>query len=241
MKLIVFRLKGRYGHFLRAEGGVSAPSYPVPPRTAVLGLLGAVLGLEKDRPQVALEPARIAVRGGLPRTHWHTAKFRQEPIDRLPLCITLKQRGRKQTSVENPKLIPQEWLFNPEYTIWCSIPEPWFTELEGRLRERRWHFQPCLGLSEMAADLDFIGTVEALALPEGSYAVSSVFPVEGTGLDTDRIFDNRLVVHCLAMPRTVTERRVFSHAAYYMERDSRPVPVRTGCAFEAGKEVILFL
>ena len=70
MKLVSFRLTGRYGHFLRAEGGVSAISYPVPPRTSILGLLGAILGLDKDQPQTVLEPACIALHGRIPQTHW---------------------------------------------------------------------------------------------------------------------------------------------------------------------------
>jgi CRISPR-associated protein Cas5h len=96
MKLIIFRLSGRLGHFLRAEGGASAPtSYPVPPRTAILGILGAVLGLEKDQPQELLEPAHLALQGKLPQTHWHGAKFRQEAIERLPRQITIQQKGNR--------------------------------------------------------------------------------------------------------------------------------------------------
>ena len=48
MELINFRLSGRFAHFLRAEASASALSYPVPPRTVILGILGAVLGLSKD-------------------------------------------------------------------------------------------------------------------------------------------------------------------------------------------------
>ena len=49
MELINFRLSGRFAHFLRAEASASALSYPVPPRTVILGILGAVLGLSKDK------------------------------------------------------------------------------------------------------------------------------------------------------------------------------------------------
>jgi CRISPR-associated protein Cas5h len=34
---------------LKAEASVSALSYPIPPRTALLGMIGAVLGLERTR------------------------------------------------------------------------------------------------------------------------------------------------------------------------------------------------
>jgi len=84
MKLISFQITGRYGHFLRAEGGASAPTYPVPPRTVILGVIGAVLGLKKDQPQILLEPAHIALSGRLPQMHWHKAKLRKDSPAALP-------------------------------------------------------------------------------------------------------------------------------------------------------------
>ncbi len=241
MRLISFKLTGRYGHYLRAEGGVSATTYPAPPRTAILGMLGAVLGLEKDQAPRLLEPSHIALKGRLPQIHRHSAKFRQESIDRLSIRIDRKQKGRKPASLELPKIISQEWLFKPEYKIWCSIPDPYHNELESRLKERRWFFQPCLGLSEMPADLDYLATEEALPLPEGRYSLDCVFLQENAALDIARIFEHELVVHSLRMPRTVTPDRIFSHAAYYMERDSRPIPVRTDHAFQIREEVLSFL
>ena len=41
MRVVRFRYQGRVGHFLRAEMNASALSYPVPPRTALLGLWSA--------------------------------------------------------------------------------------------------------------------------------------------------------------------------------------------------------
>lgn len=241
MKLISFQISGRYGHFLRAEGGASAPTYPVPPRTVILGLLGAVLGLGKDQPQVLLEPAHIALSGRLPRTHWHKAKLRKDPPTALPQIIRRTQKKGKATKPEKATLIGQEWLFNPSYTVWVSVSEPYFTDLEKRLIEKRWHFQPSLGLSEMMADLTYLATEEASPLPEDSYYVNSVFPHENGALNTDKIFEEELVIHSLQMPRTVTPDRVFSHTNYYMERDARPVPVKTGYAVKTDQNVLMFL
>ena len=69
MEVIKFDISGRFGHFQRAEtGGTSAPSYPVPPRTAILGVIGAIIGLQKDSPQKQLEPAYIELKGKIPAT-----------------------------------------------------------------------------------------------------------------------------------------------------------------------------
>lgn len=241
IKLINFHLKGRFGHFLRADAGASAISYPVPPRTVIMGIAGAVLGLSKDQPQIVLESIEIAIAGRIPLTHWHKAKLRKDPPDSLPYEIKRTQKQEKNTKPEKATLIAQEWLFKPSYEIWAGLPEPYHSELEGRLKERRWHFQPCLGLSEMMADLEYIGTVEAEKLPEGIYPVETVMRQEQVKPDIERIYHDKLAVYLLRMPRTVTPERVFSHARYLMEREGRPVPVRTAGAYLAGKRVLMFL
>jgi CRISPR-associated protein Cas5h len=241
MRLVSFQLTGRYGHFLRAEGGVSCLSYPVPPRTALLGMLGGVLGLEKDRPQELLEPARLALRGRLPQLHWHKAKLRKDPPEALPRVVKRTQKAEKTTKPEMATLIAQEWLFKPEYTVWCCLPEPFGSQLEERLRNRRWHFQPCLGLSEMAADLAFLKSEAVEPLPPGRYPVDTLLRREEGSLDMEAAFESGLVIHSFRMPRTVTPHRVFTHEAYFMERDSRPVPVETARAFQAESGVLMLL
>lgn len=241
MNIIRFRIHGRFGHFLRAEANASAPSYPVPPRTALLGLLGAVLGLPKDTPQSQLELARIALSGKVPLTHWHKAKLRKDPPEALPRLVKRIQKLDKQTKPEKATLIAQEWLMNPTFQVWAALPGPYHTELESRLRDRRWHFQPSLGLSELMADLTWEETTEAKNLPEGIHHVSTVFPRDSGDLDMDTIFDEKLVLHALRMPRTVTIDRVFTHASYYLERNARSVPLNTVNAFRAGEAVIVFL
>lgn len=241
MELINFRLSGRFAHFLRAEASASALSYPVPPRTIILGIMGAVLGLSKDEPQVVLEPANIAISGRLPKTHWHRAKFRKDPPATLPYIVRKTQKSDRNTAPEKATLIRQEWLFNPIYTVWVSIPEPYHAKLESRLRERRWHFTPSLGLSEMIADIEYLGSHECSLLPEGTCDIQSVFQKESGVLDIEQIFERELSIHLLQMPRTVTADRIFSHCTYIVERDARAIPTRTEHAYKVKDEVVMFL
>jgi CRISPR-associated protein Cas5h len=203
--------------------------------------MGAVLGLNKDQPQTLLESAHIALSGRLPQMHWHNAKLRKDPPAALPKTVKRTQKAEKATKPEKATLIAQEWLFNPCYTAWTSVPEPFFTDLERRLIEKRWHFQPSLGLSEMMAELAYLETEEVSPLAGGSYYINSIFPHENGTLDMEKIFEDELVIHSLRMPRTVTPGRVFSHANYFMERDARPVPVETDHAFKVNNKVLMFL
>lgn len=58
MRVVRFRYYGKFGHFLKAEANVDGLTYPVPTPTVLLGLAGAVLGLGKDEPQIALVGSR---------------------------------------------------------------------------------------------------------------------------------------------------------------------------------------
>ncbi len=241
MEFISFQLKGRVAHFLKAEAGVSALSYPAPPRTVILGLLGAVLGLPKDEPQVKLEPANIAVSGKLPRTFWHKAKFRREDPDYLPSIIQKKKKLSLKGKVSRPTLIRQEWLFEPDFTIWVSLPEPYHAEIAERLRRRRWHFQPCLGLSEMMADLIYIDKCAATPLQDGVHRIYTIFPQKWGLPDTNALFEEGVALNATRLPRSVTADRIFSHEDYFLERDARPVPVQTSNAFQWRDKALICL
>lgn len=241
IELIYFRLKGRFGHFLRADAGSSALSYPVPPRTVIIGILGAVLGLSKDQPQELLEPMYIALAGKIPIKHWHKAKLRKDPPEMLSHTIKRSQKQEKSTKPERATLINQEWLFNPVYEVWAGLPQPYHNDLDRRLKERRWHFQPSLGLSEMLADIIHFESVIAEKLPVGTYEVETLVRQDLGELDIQKAYQEKLAINLLRMPRTVTPERVFSHAGYYLERDGRTVTVKTSEAYLGMGRVLMFL
>ncbi|CAA7602825.1 CRISPR-associated protein Cas5, N-terminal [Acididesulfobacillus acetoxydans] len=240
-ELISFQLNGRFAHFLRAEAGASALSYPIPPRTVILGLIGAVLGLAKDSPQVVLEPCQVALTGEVPQGFWHKAKLRKDPPELLPHTIRRSQTETKTTKPEKATLIDQEWLFNPSYTLWVSLPQPHQAEFERRVRKRAWYFQPCMGLSEMMADITYLGTAAAKPLPPGLYDVTSVIRQGEGEIEVPQVLAKNLALHLLRMPRSVTADRVFTHDGYVLEKDGRPIPTRTSEGYEVDGKVIMFL
>lgn len=233
---VVFEYAGRFGHFLRAEASVSALSYPVPPRTVLLGMIGAVLGLEKDTPQIELKEALIAVSGAIPKTHWHRVKLRKDPPTALSRAV--KRSAKGSSTDERATLIKQEWLFEPRYTVTACLPEKHHADFVARLRERRWHYSPCMGLSEMAARMELVAEGTATALPGGSeVSCASVARREGSVLDGRRTLEasgngGPLAILPQRMPREVTENRVFTHADYLIERSGLPIPLRADNAYE---------
>ena len=239
MKVVHFRYSGRFAHFLRAEANASAPSYPAPPRTVLMGLTGAILGIDKDKPQELLAEARFAVKGKIPLTHWHLANLRKHPPAPLPDKVKATTKGNSHN--EKNTIINQEWLINPCYYIWTALPDAFHHEFVERLKHRAWHFTPCLGLSEMIADLEYLNENEGSQLPRGTHLVSSLVRQDSGNIDMDQAAQQNLSLKLLRLPYSVSSDRIFIHAAYWIERECRPVPLQTDHAWKSGEDRFVFL
>lgn len=227
---VIFSYSGRFAHFLRAEASASALSYPVPPRTVILGVLGAVLGLPKDTPQEELQDSLIAVTGEQPSTHWHRAKFRKEIPTPLPLVVKRNKKGTDKP--EKATLIKQEWLINPRYELIASLPERYHQPFVDRLKARAWHYSPCLGLSEMTADLEYLAEAEAIPITNTQMlSCQSIVRQEAVRVNGQELLEQHLEIQVMRMPQNVTAERVFTHKSYLLERRGRPIPVHTDQAW----------
>lgn len=236
---VQFILSGRYAHFLVAEGGASAPSYPFPPRTALLGMTGAVLGLTKDTPQVKLADAQFAISGHFEDRHWHMANLRKDPPGALPW--TVKKNAKGSSSEQRNTRLSQEYLINPRYTVTAALPGDWHDELTRRLRERAWHFSPCLGQSELLANLEFISEGPVTPLPDGDYDIASAFPREHATLDHATAHEAGHNLLAIYMPHDVTPQREFSRRSYFFERNGRPVRAHTDKAVTFQDQILVWL
>ncbi len=239
MNVVCFEYKAKCGHFLRAEANANGVTYPVPPRTALLGLIAGVIGLPKDSLAHELAEAQVAVAGPTPRRFWHRTIVRKDPP--APLSWQVKKTDKGSSSEQRPFRFPQEWLWLPYYRVWASLPGTHQADLAGRLRDRRWHFTPSMGLSEMLADLEFVHEAEAQALPEELHLVGSVAPQNSGQVDTSKAADAGLTLQSLRMPAFVTEDRIFSHRTYWLEHQGRPFPFETDQAWKLGPDIFVAL
>ncbi len=239
MDTLSFRWSAKYGHFLRAEANVNALSYPTPPRTVVLGLLAAILGLEKDALAVDLAGIRVAINGGVPARFWHRVKLRKDPPTALPWEVKRNQRGAENPAPEKATLLNQEWLLKPDFRVQIAWPEnpARFAELVERIQQRRWYFTPCMGLSELLCDVEFIACQTATRLPTGRHVVQGLCRADEVRL----LAEEGLGVHLLRLPHSVSADRVFRHVPCYLEHRGQPFPVKTAAAWQAGDWTGLFL
>ena len=109
MQAVRLRVKGNFNSF-RVEGGLKYHrTYHIPSKTTLIGLLGAAMGLE----DVDLNPLFGSV-----KTNAILTKFNGIASD-LWLITKLKSHVKPESSP-----IIREMLFQPEYSLYYSIPEP---------------------------------------------------------------------------------------------------------------------
>lgn len=236
---VKFSYSGKFAHFLKAEANASCPSYRVPPRTVLLGMIGAILGLPKDSPQIELESARIAVYGNGTGTYWHKGNFRKDPPAPLPYTVKKNQKGSSALS-KNTRL-NQEWIINPHYTVWASLPENHHNTFKRRIEQEEWHYSPYMGISELFAKVEFIDSGTVTPLEKGLYNSLGVIRRHEADIELKIANTEKIVIHPITMPRSVTQNREFSHEFYYWEPDGNPIPVATAQAWKAGKDIIMWL
>lgn len=238
-KCIIFTYKGRFAHFLKAEANTSAPTYPIPPRTVLIGLVGAILGMEKDQPQIELNNAKFAVNGNSESTHWHSANFRKIPPALLPYKIKSSDKG--SCGAQKNTIISQEWLFKPSFTVWTILPDKYHSSFEDRIKNRRWYFTPCLGLSEMIADIEYIDSIKLTQLQTGEYEIISAIRASKAEINLEKTINRDIAIKSIRMPRKLTATRIFTHELYYIEMNLNPVPLKTSNAWNAGNNNIMWL
>ena len=146
--VIAFDVWGDYAHFRKYYTTTSPLTFSLPPRTALMGIVGAISGLKKDEyiPALAGDRAHIAV------SIVHPAKkvrIAENLIDTNTALLMSKIKNRTQIRLELVK--------DPRYRIYVSLQD---TALHNRLKEmlvaHKCVYTPCLGISELIASFSYV-------------------------------------------------------------------------------------
>ena len=114
-KVLVFDIWGDYAHFRKIETTTSPLTYSIPTRTALAGLIAAILGLERDSYYDLFSEENSAL--GL-RILYPIKKVRMN----LNLIETSTEPFFALWGKKNPRtIIPFEFVKQPEYRIYVWL------------------------------------------------------------------------------------------------------------------------
>lgn len=175
MKTVVFDIWGDLGHF-RVPYTTSSPiTFPIPPKTALYGILGAILGYDKDQylEKFQEEQWRIAIR----------IKRKIQTIHIPENFINTKEvkmfaRMPKGTSCRTQ--INMEFVKKPYYRIYVTSENTnELLRLEKLVKEHKSIYTVSLGISECLANFKYVGSFRAEEVRENDFAeIASIIPLE---------------------------------------------------------------
>lgn len=151
MSIIAFRLFGDYAHFSHPATIYSSLTYPVPPKTAIMGFLGAVIGEEE---YFKLSSIKYSVK-----------------IDRQILKKSFVFNGIKfalssnmhieegYQNAKEKKQFYRELICSPSYVVFLNLEnleQSYRDKIISNLKEHKTAFTPYLGINFCIADFSWI-------------------------------------------------------------------------------------
>ncbi|WP_300903338.1 type I-B CRISPR-associated protein Cas5b [uncultured Clostridium sp.] len=148
MKCLCFDIFGDYGHFRKFYTTSSPLTFSMPPRTAICGILSAIIGLDKEEylKHFSKDKAKIAVQINNPikktRVSYNlintkTAKFYSEIKDRTRVTFEL--------------------LKNPSFRIYINHCDDYiYNKIKTFIENKSNYYTISLGLSQFIADFNYV-------------------------------------------------------------------------------------
>lgn len=221
-EFIVFDVLSDMAHFRRPYAITTALSFPAPPRTALCGLVGAVLGLPKDDSleQFRDSQAVLAIQLLAPLRTGHVSLNLLETKG-TPTVLGIQTFRPK--SVNPHTIMRYEIIREPRYRVWFSHPELG-SRLAAALRRGVTSYTPCLGLAWMIAWFGVeVRTVKAEEVHEGTGHQRFVSPIRTSDLQ-EVLWDEEAVYQRIRMPaEMLPTRQVERYEEYLLETTSRSI------------------
>lgn len=213
---VVFEVESDMAHFRRPYAITTALTFPAPPRTALCGLVGAILGMPKNESLESFRDSQ-AVFGVELLSSLRTGHVSINLLDTKGTPTVQGIQTFRPKSVNPHTIMRYEILREPRYRIWFSHPELG-PKLADALNAGTTHYTPCLGLAWMIAWFgDAVRTASAEEIRGKSEPRDFVSPIRTADLQDIR-WDENAVYQRIRMPaEMLPSRQVERYEEYLLE------------------------
>ena len=223
-KVLIFDVWGDYAHFRRFYTTTSPLTFPIPPRTALCGLIGAIIGKEKEHNEYlkyfALNEASIGLR-------------LLNPVKKIMIAENLihtkNAKGPGMNLITERTQINFEFLRDQKYRIYFHhTDEDIYQQLKENLINHKSVYTPCLGLSENIANFEFVGEFKVKSKTTGEYVqINSVLPTEKIAEKQGINFNFEGEYFSIRVPIELNlDRIVTKYSDIFFERTGKPVEAK---------------
>lgn len=215
-KILCFELFGDYAQFRKFFTNMSPLSFSIPPRTVLTGIVGAILGIDKQEN---------------PENFSHQNSFFAlrliNPVKKAKIAHNyLKTTSLRQVyDFEEHKPTNVEFLKDVRYRIYFSHQNPeLYSRLKTLLEAHQSIYTVSLGISGCLANFTFLGEYQIQALqPETSYDLNTVIPTAAISILS---IDTPLNLQKVVLPASMNNNReVIQYDEILFELLGKPIPV----------------
>jgi len=226
--ILIFDIEGEYGHFRKYNTTTSPLTYSIPPRTAVVGILGAILGIKREH-QPGIFPDQPVQELFNKQNAWIAIQILNS-VKKVNVGFNLIDTKKHFFDLTKAKhtQINFELLKNPKFRIFVHLKdENYFSDLEERLKQKKFVYTPYFGLAQFIANIEFVGKTSARLIENNNEYVEIITALNLNkiqGIEEPLKFDYNFyyVVNnmYLEMDRN---REVSEYADVLIERNGKPI------------------
>jgi CRISPR-associated protein Cas5h len=247
-ELLIFDIKGEYGHFRKYNTTTSPLTYSIPTRTAIAGILGAILGMEREIRDGVYPDGVEPVQEFFSKERSDMAVQIMRPVKKENIGFNLintktsfydlTRAGRTQIEFELVKDV--------HYRIYLAMANEYkFKELTERIQNKRHHFTPYLGLAQFTAQVDFVQRASASKVASNGEFTEIITAVNMSKLQGEPPveFQREYFYSANNMPIAMNrDREVLEYSEVLIEKNGNPLRVRVSDYYTVdGVGNILFL
>lgn len=247
-ELLIFDIRGEYGHFRKYNTTTSPLTYSIPTRTAIAGILGAILGMEREIRDGVYPEGAEPLQEFFSKERSDMAVQIMRPVKKENIGFNLintktsfndlTRAGRTQIKFELVKDV--------HYRIYLSMTdEQKLEELSKRIENKRHHFTPYLGLAQFTAQIDFVRRATANEIAGSGDFTEIITAVNMSKLQGEPPvqFQREYFYSANNMPIAMDRNReVLEYSEVLIEKNGNPLRVRVSDYYRIdGAGNILFL
>ncbi|WP_273319730.1 type I-B CRISPR-associated protein Cas5b [Vallitalea guaymasensis] len=232
-KIIVFDIWADYAHIKKPYTTTSPITYSIPTRTVITGILGAILGIPKNKNNVILnsDDCSISLRIINPIKKVMVA---QNLIDTKTAKYYARMKQRTQ--------IRFEYLKESKYRIYVMLKnDELYRELRDKLVGHESYYTISVGLSENLANFDYIGEYDYELIRQET-EIDSVISLDKVN-EEDIVFegDKEYFTERIAIDM-LEDREVTKYSDVLFERNGKKIKVRDIECYELeNQERVVFM
>ena len=224
MKCLVFKVRGDYARFRKSYTTTSALTYLLIHPVAVRGMIGAILGINREKLYEKTKDIEVAVQV--------INKIRKD-MQSFNL-INMKSNDKIFRFPSNV-----EFLRDVEYRLFIKSDENIISELEKSLKQGEFVFTPYLGASEHIAKVECEGVYNCEKLPKGNHKVISVVDLESNTIDFG---DDDIMLTTDNIPIDNDKNREYiKYKKVIFATDENKISVNTDNCYKVGEYNVVFL